>query len=181
VALLICCSARNTAHVGDLYLASSNSSSVLLVSFWIVVISACSCQWHSQRSCFVRKFHPLLVITHPRPGSKYVVRPSIMTILVSSTRSFHICDESWILTKTLLESLDSGTKSFLSLVAFLAQEGGEGYMQLLASRALPTACLYAWTPNLCCQLGCWQWVDDVLSFASWAGSLYSIDFVCFYH
>ena len=66
-----------------------------------------------------------------------------MTILVSSTRSFHICDESWILTKTLLESLDSGTKSFLSLVAFLAQEGGEGYMQLLASRALPTACLYA--------------------------------------
>jgi len=43
-------------------------------------------------------------------------------------------------------------------------------MQLLASRMRPTACFYAWTPNLSCQLGCWQWVDDVLSLASRARS-----------
>jgi len=96
VALLICCSARNTAHVGDLYPASSNSS-VRFVSFRIVVISACS--WPSQHSCFFRKFHPLLVIVHPRPGSRHVVRPSVMMILVSSTCSSHTCDESWIVTK----------------------------------------------------------------------------------
>ena len=62
VALLICCSAcRNTAHVGVLYPASSNSS-VRLVFFQIVAISACS--WPSQHSCFFRKFHPSLVIVH---------------------------------------------------------------------------------------------------------------------
>jgi hypothetical protein len=49
VALLICCSARNTAHVGDIYPTSSNSS-FLLVSFRMVVISNCS--WPSQHSCF---------------------------------------------------------------------------------------------------------------------------------
>ena len=99
MALLICCSARNhdTAHVGDLYPASSQSS-VRLVSFRIVVISACS--WPSQHSCFFRKFHPLLVIAHPRPGSRHVVRPSVVMILVSSTRSSHTCDESKILTKS---------------------------------------------------------------------------------
>ena len=96
VALLICCSARNTVHVGDLYPASFNSS-VHFVSFRIVVISACS--WPSQHSCFFRKFHPPLVIVHPRPGSRHVVRPSVVIILVSSTRSSHTCDESWILTK----------------------------------------------------------------------------------
>jgi len=53
---------------------------------------------------------------------------------------------------------------FLSLVAFLAHEGGQGHMQMLASRALPTASFYAWTLNLSCQLSCWQRVDDVLSF-----------------
>ena len=41
VALLICCSARNTVHVGDLEPASSDSS-VRLFPFWMVVISACS-------------------------------------------------------------------------------------------------------------------------------------------
>jgi len=96
VALFICCSARNTAHVGDLYPASSNSS-VCFVSFRIVVISACS--WPSQHSCFFRKFHPPLVIVHPHPGSRHVVRPSAVIILVSSTRSSHTCDESWNLTK----------------------------------------------------------------------------------
>jgi len=62
VALLICCSARNSAHVGDLYPASSNSS-VRFVSFRTVAISACS--WPSQHSCFFRKFYPPLVIVHP--------------------------------------------------------------------------------------------------------------------
>ena len=96
VALLICCSARNATHVGDVYPASSNSS-VRLVYFQIVAISACS--WPSQYSCFFRKFHPPLVIVHPRPGSMHVVRPSVVMILVSSTSSSHTCDESKILTK----------------------------------------------------------------------------------
>jgi len=39
------------------------------------------------------------VIVHPRPGSRHVVRPSVVMNLVSSTRSSHTCDESWILTK----------------------------------------------------------------------------------
>jgi len=93
---LICFSARNTAHVGDLYPASSNSS-VRLVSFRIVVISAYS--WPSQHSCFFRKFFTSPVIVHPRPGSCHAVRPCVVMILVSSTRSSHTCDESWILTK----------------------------------------------------------------------------------
>jgi len=96
VALLICCSACNTAHVGNLYPASSNCS-VRLVSFRVVLISSCS--WPFQHSCFSRKFHPPLVIVHPRPGSRHVVRPSVVMMFVSSTRSSHTCDESWILTK----------------------------------------------------------------------------------
>jgi len=93
---LICCSACNTAHVGDVYPASSNFS-FRLVSFRIVVISACS--WPSQHSCFFRMFHHPLAIVHPRSGSTHVVRPSMVMILVSSTRSSHTCDKSWILTK----------------------------------------------------------------------------------
>jgi len=99
VALLIYCSARNTAHVGDLYPASS-SSSVCLVSCRIVAISTCS--WPSQHFCFFRELHPLLVIVHPRPGSRHVVRPSVVMILLSATchkSSSHTCDESRILTK----------------------------------------------------------------------------------
>jgi len=95
VALLICYSTRNTAYVGDLYPASSNSS-VCLVPFQMVasVISACS--WPSQHSFLFRKFHPMLVIVYPqaRPGSRHVVKPSVVMILVSSTCSFHTCDES---------------------------------------------------------------------------------------
>ena len=91
LALLICCSACNTAHVGDLYLASSNSS-VCLVSFQMVVISACS--WSSHPSFLLRKFHPPLVMVSRRPGSRHTVRPFIVMILVSSTRSSHTCDES---------------------------------------------------------------------------------------
>jgi len=67
VALLICCSARNTAHVSDLYPASSNSS-VRFVSFRIVVISACS--WPSQHFCFFRKFHPPLVMVRVQACSQ---------------------------------------------------------------------------------------------------------------
>jgi len=96
VALLICCSARNTAHVGGLYPASFKSS-VRLDSFRMVGISACS--WPSQRPCFCKKSHPSLKILHPHPGSRHVVRPSVVMILVSSTRSSHTCDEFKILTK----------------------------------------------------------------------------------
>ena len=91
VALWICCSAGNNAHIGDLYPASSNSS-VRFVSFRIVVISACS--WPSQHSCFFKNLHPPLVIVHPRPESRHVVRPSVVMIVASSTRSSHTCDES---------------------------------------------------------------------------------------
>jgi len=88
----------NTIRVVDLYPASSNST-VRLVSFWMVVINACS--WPSQCSYFSRKFHPPLVIVHPRPGSRHwhVVRPSVVMIFVSFTRSSHTCDESKILPK----------------------------------------------------------------------------------
>jgi len=78
------------------YPAYSNSS-VRLLSFRIVVISACS--WPSQHYCFFRKFHPRLVIVHPRPGSRHVVRPSVVMILVSFTCSSHTCDDSKILKK----------------------------------------------------------------------------------
>ena len=54
----------------------------------------------------------------------------------------------------LLKFFGSGTNPFLSLVAFLAHEEGKGHMQPLASRALPTECFCAWTPNFSCQLGC---------------------------
>ena len=72
----------------------------------------------------------------------------------------------------LLESFGSATNPFLSL--FLDHEGGKGHMQPLVSRVLPPACFCAWTQNLSNQLGCWQWVDDVLRFASRARILYSI-------
>jgi len=39
------------------------------------------------------------MIVHPRPGFRHVVRPSVVIMLVSSTRASHICDESCILTK----------------------------------------------------------------------------------
>ena len=70
---------------------------IRFVSFRIVIISGCS--WPSQHFCFFRKVHPLLVIVNPRPRSRHVVRPSVVMILVSSTRSSHTCDESWILMK----------------------------------------------------------------------------------
>ena len=107
--LLICCSAHNTTHVGDLYPASSNPS-VRFVSFRIVVISACL--WPSQHCRFFRKFQPPLVIIHPRPGSKHVVRPSVVMIRVSSTRSSHTCYESWILTKPNAEIFCSRNQFF---------------------------------------------------------------------
>jgi len=122
VALLVCCSARNTAHVGDLYPSSSNSS-VHLVSFRIVAISPCSYCY------FFKKFHPRLVIVHPCHGSRHVVRPFVVTILVSSTRSSHTCDESKILTKPPAEIFWSRNQSFSISSGISFYEGGEGHMQ----------------------------------------------------
>ena len=125
MALLICCSARNPAHVGDLYPASSNSS-VRFVSFRIVVISACS--WPSQHSCFLRKFYPPLVIVHPRPGSRNVVRPFVVMILVSSTRSSNTCDESWIQTKPPAGISWSRNQLFPIIIGvFCSQRRAESY------------------------------------------------------
>jgi len=100
VAQLIYYSARDTAHFCDLYLASSNSF-FCWVSFWMVVISACS--WPSHRSFLFRKLYPPLLIVHPRSGSRHVtvVKPSLVLILVSSSRSSHTCDKSCILMKPL--------------------------------------------------------------------------------
>jgi len=86
VALLICCSARNTAHVGDLYPASPNSY-VRLVSFRTVAVSACSRP--SQHSCCFRKFHNPLVIVHPRPGSKHVIKACSQTFRLDESRFVH--------------------------------------------------------------------------------------------
>ena len=91
MALLIGYSARNSAHVGDLYPVSSNSI-VRFVSFWVVMISTCS--WSCQHFCYFRKFHFPLVLVHPRPRSRHFVRPSVVMILVSSARSSHSIDDS---------------------------------------------------------------------------------------
>jgi len=76
------------------------TKAIIIISCRIVVISACS--WPSQHSWFFRKFHPLPEIVHPRPGSKHVIRPSIVMtqkVLVSSTCSSHTCNDPKILTK----------------------------------------------------------------------------------
>ena len=96
VALLICCIVGNSAQVRDLCPACSNSSS-RVASLRMVVISACS--WSSHRSFLFNNYYPLIVIILTRPRFRHVVRPSVMMILVSSTRSSHTSDESWILTK----------------------------------------------------------------------------------
>jgi len=106
VALLICCSARNTAHVGDLYPTSSNSS-VRFVSFRIV---------GNQRLLVAFPtllfFHSPLLIVHPCPGSRHMVRPSVVMSLVSSTCSLHTCDETMILTKPCAGIFWSKNQSF---------------------------------------------------------------------
>jgi len=66
---------------------------------WSALAGPNTLLFSSQHSCFSRKFHPLLVIVHPRSGSRHVVRPSVVTNLVLSTRSSYISNESWILTK----------------------------------------------------------------------------------
>ena len=74
------------------------------------------------------------------PSSSWVQACSqtfCLMILVSSSCSSQNCDESY-----LLEYVGPGTNSFLSLVAFLAQEGAEDHVQPLASRALPTPGFY---------------------------------------
>ena len=84
VALLICCSARNTALVGDLYPASSQ-----LFSSFCLFPNSCN-----QR--LLVAFPTLLLFqkVHHRPESRQVVRPSVVMNLVSFTRSSHAYDES---------------------------------------------------------------------------------------
>jgi len=106
-----------------LYPASSNSS-VRLVSFQIVAISACS--WPSQHSCVFRKLHPPIVIVHSRPGCRHVVRPSVRIILFSSTRSSHNCDESKILTKPPAGIFWSRTKFFSISVSVSCSQRMQG-------------------------------------------------------
>ena len=72
VAILICCNARNTTHVGDLYPSSSNSF-VRLVSVWIIEFSTCSRTSQYYDSCFSRTFHSPLVIIQPRHGDKHII------------------------------------------------------------------------------------------------------------
>ena len=47
-------------------------------------------------------------------------------------------------------------------------------MQPLALSVFPTACMFLRTPNLLSRLGCWQWLDIVLTFALMARSFFSI-------
>jgi len=147
VALLICCSARNTSYVGDLYRASS-SSSVRLVSFRIVAIGACS--WPSQHSCLFKKFHSPIVILHACSGSRYVVRPSVVMILISSTRSSHTCDESKILTKPPAGIFWSRNQSFLissGVSCFRRRRGwGGGGSRWHRGRFPPHASVYKLRP-----------------------------------
>ena len=94
--------AGNTAHVGDLYQAADSS---FLQPFCLFSLLLHSCNQRllvtgpSQHSCFFSNFcHPLEIV-HPRPGSRHVLRPCVVMILVYSTRSSHTCDDSRILTK----------------------------------------------------------------------------------
>ena len=105
-------------------------------------------------------------------SSRHVVRYSVVIVLVLSTPSFHTCKESWILTKTP-PGISWSRNQVFPITSGVSCSGSEDHMQLLASRALPAACLYVWNPNLSCRLDCWRWVDDVLSFASRAQFLCS--------
>ena len=127
MALLICCRARNNVHVGDLYPASSKTL-VRFVSFRIVVIRP------SQHSFFSRKFHPTLVIVHPCPGARHVVRPSVVMILVSSICFSNTSDDS---DKTTRWNLLVQEPSLCITAAFLAHEEDEGHMQLWHRGSFP--------------------------------------------
>ena len=107
-----------------------------------------------------------------------ITRPSVVIILVSFTHSSQISDVSWILTKPPAGIFSYRNKVFYvtSGVSCSVRRWGciSDNMQPLALRVLDIACFYAWTPDLSCRLGCWLWVDDVLSFASRARCLYFI-------
>ena len=91
MALLICCSACNiTAHVDDLYPASSNSS-VNLVSFRISVISSFSLPPH--RSFFFTKFHPPLTIHFDWVADYWLWVNSVFSF-ASQTRP--VCSIHWV-------------------------------------------------------------------------------------
>ena len=92
LALLIWCRARNPAHIGDLYPASSNSS-ICLVFFRNVVTSSCSRPSHHSF------LYPPLIVVHPCPGCANESNPQSWWFFVLSTRSSHNSHESWLLTK----------------------------------------------------------------------------------
>jgi len=77
---------------------------------------------------------------------------------------------------SVLNLFFSGTQFFLSLVLFLAQEGGEDPLQLLVLRRFTPHFLSMsselFLKNVNCQLGCWPWLIGVVIFASRAQSLY---------
>jgi len=95
-------------------------------------------------------------IVLPHPLSRHA--SSSQTFCLDDSRFFH---SLFLYLRKVLDSDEStcwnlltpDTKLLLllSLVAFLALEEDKSHMQPLASRALPTACFYAWTPNLSCQ------------------------------
>jgi len=92
VALLICCSARNTARVGDLHPASFKSS-VRFVSFRMVVISACSFQMVMIIACSWPS-HPSERYTHKKVKNHYRNFRALFCLLVVSpslTYSSDVC------------------------------------------------------------------------------------------
>ena len=117
---------------------------------------------------------PSQLIVHSRPGSRHVVKPCSMMVVFRPLAPPTFATSRGFWRYHLLESLGPGAKSFLSLVAFLAQEGGEDRLQPLVLRVPPTACFYAWASNIFCQLGLWLWADTVLIFASEDQSFESI-------
>ena len=123
LALLFCCSARNTAHVSDLYPAFSNSS--VLVAFPTLLLfqkfPSPASDWPSSSWAQARgqTFH--------RDDSRcvHLLFPYLRRVLDSDEITcYNLVAQELIL--------------FLSLVAWIAHEEGQGHMQPLISKALPT-------------------------------------------
>jgi len=141
--------------------------SLLLVSFRVVVISAWS--WPSHRSfVFSASDCPSL--------SRHAVKYTVVMILVSSTRSSHVSDESWILTKPPAAISWSRNQVF-SLISGVSLSGSK-QVKIVCSRwywgrfPLHISTHELW---ICfCRLGCWLLMDDEMSFAPRARFLYSV-------
>jgi len=82
------------------------------------VISACS--WPSYRSFLFKNFYSSLMIDHPRPGCRHVIKPCVEMRLILFARSSHISNEFNPINTTIPVA-----GIFLSLVAFVACEGSE--------------------------------------------------------